>query len=227
MRRLNVVDRNLLAAGGAVGLVLGVAVLVELEAAVAVLVAAEGVGLVDLGCVGELAVGFPGGGLVMLGRGRGVMRGGAYKERASSALYLRITSPFSSWYSRSDTRMMSPLLIQIFFRSLPRIRPRRLTPSKHCRLVSPGPLFSSFLPSALLVGGETYHGLESAVTQHLENLGVLLPFLLEGELALLIAISSVSGRGAKAARSGVQRRTRSRSFLCGGSCHLFPCSSAY
>jgi hypothetical protein len=69
------------------------------------------------------------------------MRGGAYKERASSALYLRITSPFSSWYSRSDTRMMSPLLIQIFFLSLPRIRPRRLTPSKHCRLVSPGPSF--------------------------------------------------------------------------------------
>ena len=64
MRRLNVVDRNLLAAGGAVGLVLSVTVLVELEAAIAVLVAAEGVGLVDLGCVGELAVGFPGGGLV-------------------------------------------------------------------------------------------------------------------------------------------------------------------
>jgi hypothetical protein len=32
-----------------------------------------------------------------------------------------------------------------------------------------------------------YHGLESAVPQHLENLGVLLPFLLEGKLALFIA----------------------------------------
>jgi hypothetical protein len=68
-RPLNVVDRNLLAGGGAVGLVLGVAVLVELEAAVAVLVAAEGVGLVDLGRVGELAVGFPRGGLVRVEKG--------------------------------------------------------------------------------------------------------------------------------------------------------------
>jgi hypothetical protein len=63
--------------------------------------------------------------------GDGEGGGGSYRERASSAEYLRITSPFSSWYSRSETRMMSPLLIQIFFRSLPRIRPRRLTPSKH------------------------------------------------------------------------------------------------
>ena len=58
-------------------------------------------------------------------------RGETHRERASSAEYLRMTSPFSSWYSRSETRMMSPLLIQIFFLSLPRMRPRRLTPSKH------------------------------------------------------------------------------------------------
>jgi hypothetical protein len=37
----------------------------------------------------------------------------------------------------------------------------------------------------------TYHGLESAVPQHLENLGVFLPFLLEGELALLTAVFSL------------------------------------
>lgn len=134
---LNVVDSNLLAGGGALALLLAVAVLVELEAAVAVFVRAEGIRLVDLGCVGEFAVGFPTSGVSNLGVKVvliGGKRGAAYKERASSAEYLRITSPFSSWYSRSETRMMSPLLIQIFFRSLPRIRPRRLTPSKHCRL---------------------------------------------------------------------------------------------
>ena len=37
----------------------------------------------------------------------------------------------------------------------------------------------------------TYHGLESAVPQHLENLGVFLPFLLEGELTLLAAVFRV------------------------------------
>lgn len=134
---LDIIDRNLLA-GVATGIAVAVTVLVELEAAVAVLVAAEGVGLVDLGCVGELAVGFPVEGVSRLLLSRWRIKvldwGNAYKERASSAEYLRITSPFSSWYSRSETRMMSPLLIQIFFRSLPRIRPRRLTPSKHWRL---------------------------------------------------------------------------------------------
>ena len=35
------------------------------------------------------------------------------------------------------------------------------------------------------------HGLESAVTKHLEDLGVLLAILLEGQLALLVA----AGRG--------------------------------
>ncbi len=37
-----------------------------------------------------------------------------------------------------------------------------------------------------------YHGIESAVAQHLENLSVLLAFLLEGEFALLIAVNPVS-----------------------------------
>ncbi len=55
---LNVVNGNLLATGGN-ALLLAVAVLVELEAAVAVFVGAEGVGLVDLGVVGQLAVGLP------------------------------------------------------------------------------------------------------------------------------------------------------------------------
>ena len=55
---LNVVDGNLLATDGN-ALFLAVTVLVELEAAVAVFVGAEGVGLVDLGVVGQLAVGLP------------------------------------------------------------------------------------------------------------------------------------------------------------------------
>lgn len=58
---LDVVDRDLLApARGAVGFV-AVAILVELEAAVAVFAGAERVRLVDLGCVGELAVGLAAG----------------------------------------------------------------------------------------------------------------------------------------------------------------------
>ena len=51
---LDIVDLDLL--GGGAALLVRVAVLVELEAAVAILVGAEGVGLVDLGGVGELAV---------------------------------------------------------------------------------------------------------------------------------------------------------------------------
>lgn len=57
--RLDVIDINGLAAGVGAILVLGVTVLVELEAAVAVLVGAESIGLVDLGGVGKLAVGLP------------------------------------------------------------------------------------------------------------------------------------------------------------------------
>jgi hypothetical protein len=56
---LDVVDGNLLAGGGALALLLAIAVLVELEAAVAVFVGAEGIRLVDLGRVGQFAVGFP------------------------------------------------------------------------------------------------------------------------------------------------------------------------
>jgi hypothetical protein len=61
---LNVIDRNLLGAGVAASLVLAVAILVELETAVAVLVGTEGVGLVDLGRVGEFAICLPRGVLV-------------------------------------------------------------------------------------------------------------------------------------------------------------------
>jgi hypothetical protein len=130
-RSLDVVDLDFLAAGVASSLVIAVAILVELEATVAVLVRAKSIGLVDLRGVGKLAVGFALRGVSKsVARDRGL--GPTYRERASSAEYLRMTSPFSSWYSRRETRMMSPLLIQIFFRSLPRIRPRRLTPSKHC-----------------------------------------------------------------------------------------------
>lgn len=60
---LDIVDINVLAAGGTTSRVVGavrVAVVVELEGAVAVLGAAKGVGLVDLGGLGELAVGFEG-----------------------------------------------------------------------------------------------------------------------------------------------------------------------
>jgi len=65
-RSLDVVDLDFLAAGGASSLVLAVAILVELEATVAVLVGAKGIGLVDLRGVGKLAVGFALGGLANL-----------------------------------------------------------------------------------------------------------------------------------------------------------------
>lgn len=61
---LNVVNVDLLATGGGVVAALRVTVLVELEGAVAVLLAAERVGLVDLGRLGKLAVGFEGTGFV-------------------------------------------------------------------------------------------------------------------------------------------------------------------
>lgn len=61
---LDVVDVHLLAAGAALIAAVRVAVLVELEAAVAVLAAAEVVRLVDLGGLGELAVGLERAGLV-------------------------------------------------------------------------------------------------------------------------------------------------------------------
>jgi hypothetical protein len=132
---LDIIDGDLLGPASATGVAIAIAVLVELEAAVAVFAGTESVGFVDLGRVGQLAVGLPGVGVrVLMGEGWSYGGSGTYRERASSAEYLRITSPFSSWYSRRDTRMMSPLLIQIFFRSLPRIKPRRLTPSKHCSL---------------------------------------------------------------------------------------------
>ena len=56
---LDVVNLNVLGATGTAGVAVAVAVLVELEATVAILVGAEGVGLVDLGGVGKLAVGLP------------------------------------------------------------------------------------------------------------------------------------------------------------------------
>lgn len=61
---LDVVDVDILAAGSALAVGLGVAVLVELEAAVALVAGAVRVGLVDLGALGQLAVGLEGAGLV-------------------------------------------------------------------------------------------------------------------------------------------------------------------
>lgn len=61
---LNVVNIDLLAAGSSIITTLRVTVLVELESAVAVLLATESICLVDLGCLGELAVGFEGTGFV-------------------------------------------------------------------------------------------------------------------------------------------------------------------
>ncbi|KAL2275438.1 hypothetical protein FJTKL_02053 [Diaporthe vaccinii] len=61
---LDVVDVHLLAAGTALVAAFRVTVLVELETAVAVLAAAEVVRLVDLGGLGELAVGLERAGLV-------------------------------------------------------------------------------------------------------------------------------------------------------------------
>lgn len=63
-QRLDIVDVHRLAVDSVLAAALRVAVLVELEAAVAILGASEGVGLVDLGRLGELAVGFQGTGLV-------------------------------------------------------------------------------------------------------------------------------------------------------------------
>jgi hypothetical protein len=61
---LDVVNLDVLATCGTTGVAIAITVLIELEAAVAVLVRAEGVGLVDLGCVGKLAVGLQGSRLV-------------------------------------------------------------------------------------------------------------------------------------------------------------------
>ena len=63
------------------------------------------------------------------------------------------------------------------------------------------------------MGKETYQSLESAVTQHLENLSVLLAFLLECEFALLIAISDVSNRGVGQRWGRMGAETHSFSFF--------------
>ena len=55
----------------------------------------------------------------------------AFKFLASSAVYFKMTSPLASWKSRRLNKMMSPWLIQTFFRSLPRIWASRFYPSKH------------------------------------------------------------------------------------------------
>lgn len=60
---LDVIDLDLLAASATDGLVVAIAVLVELEATVAILIGSESIRLVDLGSVRELAIGFAGGGL--------------------------------------------------------------------------------------------------------------------------------------------------------------------
>lgn len=107
-RCLDIVDINLLATGSTTGSVvaaLRVAVLVELEGAVAVFGAAKGVGLVDLGGLGQLAVGFEGAGFVGCvleanGGARGsqcrvVCMGEAGEGGGGGRAY--ITSPLSSW----------------------------------------------------------------------------------------------------------------------------------
>jgi hypothetical protein len=57
-RSLDIVDLNILSASVASSLIFTVAILVELETAVAILVWPKGIGLVDLGGVREFAVGF-------------------------------------------------------------------------------------------------------------------------------------------------------------------------
>ena len=59
--------------------------------------------------------------------------------RASSAVYLTITSALLSWNSRRESRMMSPWLIQTFLRILPRICANRFSPSKHIASRRPFP----------------------------------------------------------------------------------------
>ena len=53
---LDIVDLDVLASNAAGSLVLRVTILVELEAAVAIVVGAKGIGLVDLGVIGEFTV---------------------------------------------------------------------------------------------------------------------------------------------------------------------------
>lgn len=122
VNRLDVVDVDLLAAGTTLLAALRVTVLVELEAAVAVLIASERVGLVDLGGLGQLAVGLQGSGLVgcvleavgcapgqhgrrcrgvnaRIGAGLvgGVVPNNEDKEGKRRGLGTYITSPLSSW----------------------------------------------------------------------------------------------------------------------------------
>lgn len=61
---LDIVDVDFLAARSSLAIALRVAVLVELEAAVALVVGTIGICFVDLGALGELAVGLEGTGLV-------------------------------------------------------------------------------------------------------------------------------------------------------------------
>jgi len=58
-RRLDVVNLDILATTRATSIAVAVAIFVELETAVAILVGPEGVGLVDLGSIGKLAVCLP------------------------------------------------------------------------------------------------------------------------------------------------------------------------
>jgi hypothetical protein len=48
-------------------------------------------------------------------------------------------SPFSSWKSRGDTKMMSPWLHQTFVLILPQMWHKRFTPSAHCTSQRPLP----------------------------------------------------------------------------------------
>lgn len=85
-------------------------VVAELECALALLLA-EVLGLVDLGVFWQFAIRFYCGGEISNAQ-PAYTDCGDVRLRASSAVYLTMTSALSSWKSRREMRMMSPWLIQ-------------------------------------------------------------------------------------------------------------------
>jgi len=62
-------------------------------------------------------------------------------------------------------------------------------------------------------GKKTYHGLQSAVAQHLQDLSVLLPVLLKGKLTLLITVVRLGQYKPGSGGAGWGRESHSFSFF--------------
>lgn len=108
--------------------------------------------------------------------------------RASSAVYFTMTSALSSWNSRSDSRMMSPWLIQTYKfdcgvsgRNIydPEIDSAHLLPH----------LATDVRKTLFAIETES---LEASVTQHLGDLSILLTIFLEDEFTLVIIVLVLS-----------------------------------